>query len=72
MTVKASKITEKYVERQMNLLNTEEWREYFQPVRGVDVYHQSSGKVRDEWLSDCAGERVLTKCLLEGLLKSAI
>lgn len=64
MAVKASEITEKYVERQMNLFNTEEWREYTQPVRGMDVYHQSSGKVREEWLSDCAKERVLTKCLL--------
>ncbi len=49
----------------MNLLNTEEWREYNRPVGGMDVYHQSSGKVRDEWLSDCAKERVLTRCLLK-------
>jgi RNA-directed DNA polymerase len=69
MAVKDSKITEKYVERQTNLLHTEEWREYSQPVRGVDVYHQSTGKVREEWLSDCAKERVLTKCLLEQVVE---
>jgi RNA-directed DNA polymerase len=51
---------EKYVERQRNLSKTEEWRECFPPVEGVDVYYPSSGRVREEWLSDCAEERVLT------------
>lgn len=32
MAVKATEITEKCVERQMNLFKTEEWREYTQPV----------------------------------------
>lgn len=57
--------TEKYVERQMNLFKAEESREYFPPVEGVDVYYPSSGRVREEWLSDCAEERVLTSRQLE-------
>jgi RNA-directed DNA polymerase len=56
--------TEKYVERQTHLLQTEEWRECFPSVEGVDVYYPSSGRVRDAWLSDCAKERVLTSGLL--------
>lgn len=31
MAVNASEITEKYIEHQMNLFKTEEWREYIQP-----------------------------------------
>lgn len=65
MAVKASSTTEKYVDRQMNLLETEEWRECFLAIRGTDVYCPTSGKVRTEWLSDCAKERVLTIDLLE-------
>lgn len=59
------KRTEKYVERQMNLLKTEEWRECNPQVEGADVLHPSTGRVRTEWLSDCAEERVLTSRLLD-------
>lgn len=65
MGVKAAIFTEKYVERQTNLLTTEEWREYNPSVSGMDVFHETTGKVREEWLSDCAKERVLTSRLLE-------
>jgi group II intron reverse transcriptase/maturase len=63
------KRTGKYVERQMNLLDTEEWRECNPPVEGKDVFHSSTGKVRTEWLSDCAEERVLTLRLLDEVVE---
>ena len=56
--------TEKYVDRQMHLSSIEEWQECFPSVAGMDVYHPSSGRVREEWLSDCAKERVLTSRML--------
>ena len=58
--VKSMGITEKFVPRQLNLLDTEEWRVNNPPVRGVDVFHFSTGRVREQWVSDCEKERVLT------------
>ena len=34
-------------------------------VTGVDVFHSTTGRVREEWVSDCKKERVLTQRLLE-------
>ena len=56
--------TGKYAKRQLNLIDTEEWRKHNPPVNGVDVFHPLTGRVREEWISDCKEERVLTRHLL--------
>lgn len=65
MAVKSTKNTVKYAKRQLNLQETEEWRIHNRSVNGVDVFHSTTGRVREEWVSDCKKERVLTQRLLE-------
>ena len=65
MAVKSTKTVEKYALRQLNLLDTEEWRMHNPSVNGKDVFHPATGRVREEWISDCEEERVLTRHLLE-------
>ena len=55
------KLAGKIVKRQMSLLETEEWRMHNPSVQGVDVFNIFTGRVREEWISDCARERVLTR-----------
>lgn len=65
MAVKRTITAEKYVKRQLNLFDTEEWRTHSPSVSGVDVFHSATGRVCAEWVSDCKEERVLTRHLLE-------
>ncbi len=58
------KSTGKYVPRQMDLLNTEEWRKHNPTVTGKDVYLCHTGRVSEQWISDCNEERVLTSDML--------
>jgi group II intron reverse transcriptase/maturase len=64
MAVKSTRTTGRYVKRQLNLLDTEEWRKHNPPVTGMDVFHPVTGRVREEWISACKEERVLTRHLL--------
>lgn len=59
------KIAENYVKRQMDLVDTEEWRMHNPPVCGVNVFDPATGRVCEQWVSDCAKERVLTSQYLQ-------
>lgn len=52
----------------MYLPSAEEWGKDSQEVKGVDVYHSGSGRVREEWLSRCEEERALTGDLMSEVL----
>jgi len=52
----------------MYLPNAEEWGKDSQEVKGMDVYHAGSGRVREEWLSRCEEERALTGDLMSEVL----
>ncbi len=58
-------IVEKHEDIQMNLFDTEEWILCTSPVKEGSVSCSSVVEVRQEWLSDCEKERVLTSQLLE-------
>lgn len=49
----------------MSLFDTEECGLDSQEVKGMDVYHTGSGRVREEWLSRCREERALTKDMMK-------
>lgn len=53
--------TGKYVKRQLNLFETEEWRRHSPAISGVNVFRSGKGRVSDEWVSECKEERVLTR-----------
>lgn len=61
MAVKSTMTTVTYAKRQLNLIDSEEWRTHNPPVSGMDVFHTVTGRVRDEWVSACKAERVLTQ-----------
>ena len=48
----------------MYLPGAEEWANVSQEVKGTDVYHAGSGRVREEWLSRCREMRALTTDLM--------
>jgi len=48
----------------MSLFEIDECGLGSQTVKGMDVYHTGSGRVREEWLSRCREERALTEDLM--------